>query len=205
MARKNKVVDHFEWYYDKSKWPITLNTEDGVFYLSLTGHDKLFSGIDLAKVKSAALKWLEGNAKLKLDPVILIWTKEFSYRGHSGGHSIAFKYDRAFRGTRKDGEVIWKDWQDTGSIPDGKHSWQDCLEGEPGPSGSQPWDFKNCMVLPYTTEQWIGLRKFTEMFEKLEARLIEIGKKGQMGDLLMELYKKDLPPLLGGPTQAPVQ
>lgn len=201
MSRKPKVVDRFEWYHDKSSHPITLDTDTGMFHLDLKGHDRRFTGKDLEKLREDASVWLEANARLVFEPVIVVRVEdEHGDYVRRQSHEVHFEYERAFRGKRPDGEVIWKDWQTKGSIPEGDgNGWDDCLEGEPAPQGSEPFGAEDAAIIPYTDEQWTALRKITKLLQALQTRLFEVKKSGKMAAFLQDLAKKGTPFLLPAP------
>jgi hypothetical protein len=202
MAKRIRSLGTFDWKEDKTSYPITLDTETGTFRIDLKPHDKDCVGTELEKVKKEAADWLRANAALVYEPVIVVEVEDFENGWNMPkreAHSIHFKYDRMFRATRKDGAAIWKSWQNVGDIPEGDgNNWDDCLEGKPGHSTHEPYRSK-AAIIPYTNEQWIGLRKITKMFVEVQRRLIAIRESGKMGDFLLETSKKDLPLMLPAP------
>jgi hypothetical protein len=170
----------------------------------LEGHDYRVEADTLQEVQAAAKKWLEGNLKLDLKPVILILggnRTRMSYERESESE-LQISYERYFVATRKDGEKVWKRWENSGSIPDGDGNiWNDCLEGKPSYTSGCPFDEEESKILPYTPGRWKALRKISKLIRALNIRLDEIINGKDLEGFLEMLEKRDLS--LGLPAPAP--
>lgn len=213
MARSEKGWKKFDTlsWEDGTEYPIRCSTETGEFMVKIPDPDSewrnlaSFQDKDLAKVKEEALAWLKDNAMLAWEAIIVIRgaNKVGGYR-HASEESVNLEYKRYYRGKRKDGSLLWKEFAKAGD----KHlnlADKDDVEGQPGKPCHMPFGIsliqseEGALVLPYSAERWSALRTISVLVRNLNERINALLDNGKMDDMLMSIAQRGAQALLPAP------
>lgn len=198
MARKLKKVGEWTFYRDKSSYDINLDTEGGEFSIYLKDYQHSIRGETLEKVREDARQYLEQHCRTEFKPMIVVshGDRFHDFTIHAKNHNLAFSYERAFRGTRPDGEEVWRTWEADEPFPESGGGWDDAVKGKPGRVTHIGYHDTD-VVIEYTAEKWKALRQLTRMAQMLQKKLQEIRSSAKrMDTFLLDIHARGTVPLL---------
>jgi len=191
MARRGKKIDKFTWE-DGRVFDIRLDKgspRDTFNVLVDEGSDTYVADTDINEVKKKAKAWLKEHASLEWECLIRVHVES----GYFAGASMpTMKFERVFRSSEKiDGT---RDWARFGAKPRSDQDFNDFIKGSPTGKACE----ESGTHIPYTEENWRGLRNIKAMmrllgenFERLMAphELIPTLSKAAAADLKQLLFQ----------------
>jgi len=218
MARSErgyKKIDEIVWE-DGTKYPITVSKDSGEFRVQIPDPSSeyrnlaSFTGKDLQEVRDEATAWLKDNATLDWEAVIIIrGAEKIGGRRHAEEYKINLDYKRYYRGKRKNGSYLWKEFSRGGD----KHlneADKDEVKGQPGRPCGEPYgvvaalvdpEGSDTLVLPYSAERWSALRTISLLIKQLNERINALLDQGKLDDMLLSIAQRGAQALLPAPKE----
>lgn len=151
----------------------TVNAEDGTkFEIRWVEKERMFFASpepgyefrseDPNALREALKEWIHENVTLSWEPLITLRHQNWS--GHEGDF-FGLDFERLFRATKKDGKFLFRNFEAEGEC---QNEWADVVKGRPGAprSGVE----RGTLIIPYTPERWLELRRAKRSFEEMKRR-----------------------------------
>lgn len=114
-------------------------------------------------------EWIRENVTLSWEPLISLCAPRWN--SHEGDF-FGLDFNRLFRAKKRDGKFLYRNFDAEGEWRD---SLDDAVEGKPGAprSGLD----REALIIPYTPERWLELRRAKREFRAMKKRAEEFLKQ----------------------------